>query len=356
MKSAVIDNRNVKIIDTNVPKVGKKDVLVKMRSCGICGSDVEKVFGNYGMKSSRIGHEPAGEIISIGDEIQDFKIGDRVFIHHHVPCYSCYYCYHDDFTMCERYQSSNIEPNGLSEYILVPDWNISKGGLVKLPENINYEQAALIEPIACCIRSLNKLNIANGDKIAILGAGPTGLMHMILSKLFGISQVILSDINDFRLDFAKKINPDVTTINLGSIDKNEFYNTVLMQTDGMGADISIICTSSLNAFIDAVTITRKGGTVSLFGVPAKGSDLKIDLNLVYSKEIKIIPSYATSEKEISQAINLIRNKVIDIENIITHKFDLSESLNALNHAHKGKDSMKVIIKSGQEQEQEEKIR
>ncbi len=350
MKSAIIDNRNVKIIDTNVPKIGNRDILVKMRSCGICGSDVEKVFGNYGMKSSRIGHEPAGEIISIGDEIQDFKIGDRVFIHHHVPCYSCYYCYHDDFTMCEKYQLSNIEPNGLSEYILVPNWNISRGGLVKLPDNINYEQAALIEPIACCIRSLNKLNISKGDKVAILGAGPTGLMHMILSTYFGISQVILVDVNEFRLNFAKKIKPNVTTINLDEIDKKDFYNTVLLQTDMRGVDISIICTSNLNAFADALNITRKGGTISLFGVPSKGSDLKIDLNLVYSKELKIIPSYATSEKEINQTINMLRDKVIDIENIITHKFNLSESFNALEYAHQGKDSMKIIIKSGEGQE------
>ncbi|MDQ4072889.1 MAG: zinc-binding dehydrogenase, partial [Thermoproteota archaeon] len=228
--------------------------------------------------------------------------------------------------------------------------NISRGGLVKLPDNINFEQAALIEPIACCIRSLNKLNIVKGDKVAILGAGPTGLMHMILSTHFGISQVILADVNKFRLDFAKKIKPNATTINLDTIDKKDFYNTILLQTDMMGVDISIICTSNLNAFSDALKITRKGGTISLFGVPSKGSDLKIDLNLVYSKEIKIIPSYATSEKEINQTINLLTDKVIEVENIITHKFSLSESFNALEYAHQGKDSMKIIIKSGEGQE------
>ena len=152
MKTAVVDNKSVKIVNREIPKVNQNDVLVKMKTCGICGSDLEKVFGKYGMNSTRIGHEPAGEVIEIGENVKDFKIKDRVFIHHHVPCYSCHYCYNEDFTMCEKYQTSNIEPSGLAEYILVPEWNVLRGGLVKLPDNINFNQAALIEPIACCIR------------------------------------------------------------------------------------------------------------------------------------------------------------------------------------------------------------
>ena len=345
MKTAILDNKIVKIVNRDLPKVGKNDVLVRMKTCGICGSDLEKIFGNYGMRSSKIGHEPAGEITEVGENVKAFGTGERVFIHHHVACYACHYCYNDDFTMCEKYQSSNIEPSGLSEYILVPEWNVLRGGLVKLPDKVNFNQAALIEPIACCLRSINKLNLKKADKIAIFGAGPTGLIHMILAKLFGASKIVIVDINEFRLNFAKKMDPGITTINLKDNDANDFSKKVFSSIGQMGSDISIISTSNLDAFVKSLKITRKGGTVSLFGVPSKDSDLRIDLNLIYSKELKIIPSYATSEKEIHQTITLLENNIIDIEPLITHKFSLSESSDALEHAHKAKDSMKIIITS-----------
>ncbi len=346
MKTVVIDNKSVKIINTELPKVNKNDVLVKMKSCGICGSDLEKVFGKYGMISSRIGHEPTGEIIEIGEGVKNFRIKDRVFIHHHVPCYSCHYCYNEDFTMCEKYQSSNIEPSGLSEYILVPEWNVLRGGLVKLPDNINFNQAALIEPIACCIRSLNKLNMKKADKIAIFGAGPAGLIHMTLAKHFGASKIILIDINEFRLNFAKNIDSNISTIDLKNIPENvEFDKIVFSLIGNTGVDISIISTSNLDALVHSLKITRSGGTISLFGVPSKDSDLKIDFNLIYSKELKIIPSYAASEKEIHQTISLLTNNILDIEPLITHKFILDDSFKALNYAYRAKDAMKIIITS-----------
>jgi len=345
MKTAVLDDNTVKIIDIKMPIVNKNDVLVKMKSCGICGSDLEKVFGSYGMKSSKIGHEPAGEIIAVGENIKKFKKNDRVFIHHHVPCYSCHYCYNDDYTMCERYQSSNIEPSGLSEYILVPEWNVLRGGLVKLPDNVHFDNAALIEPIACCLRSLNKINVKKADQIAIFGAGPTGLIHMILTRYFGVSKIIMIDLNDFRLNYAKKIDPNIIPINIQKMDKQVFEKLVFSENDDMGVDISIISTSSLQAFIQSLNITRKGGTISIFGVPPKDSDVKIDLNLVYAKELKIIPSYAASEKEIHQTISLLKNNVIDFELLITHRFDLNDSFEALKCAHNAKDAMKIIVVS-----------
>jgi L-iditol 2-dehydrogenase len=343
MKAAVVVNNRVELRDLNLPKVGNNEVLIRMRSCGICGSDLEKVFGKYGMKSSRIGHEPAGEIVKLGADIKDYKKGDRVFIHHHVPCYSCHYCYNDDFTMCEKYQSSNIDPCGLSEYILVPQWNLSKGGLIRLPENVNFNQAALIEPIACCLRSLNKVNLKKADTIVIFGAGPTGLMHMILARFFGASKILLVDVNSFRLNFAKKFDKHVETINIADISESEFKTKSLAFLGKDGSDVSIISTSSINAFIQALIITRKGGTISLFGVPPKDTEVRIDLNMIYSKELKILPSYAASEKEIHQTISLMESNIIDFEPLITHKFPLLDSYEAFMHAHQAKDAMKIII-------------
>ena len=175
------------------------------------------------------------------------------------------------------------------------------------------------------------------DKIAIFGAGPTGLIHMILAKHFGASKIILVDINEFRLNFAKNIDSSITTINLKNNNNNQQWENIVFSNVGnIGVDMSIISTSNLDAFVRSLAITRRGGTISLFGVPPKNSDLKIDFNLIYSKELKIIPSYATTEKEIHQTIALIKNNIIDIEPLITHKFVLDDSFEALSHAHKGK--------------------
>ncbi|VFJ15410.1 alcohol dehydrogenase catalytic domain-containing protein [Candidatus Nitrosocosmicus franklandus] len=343
MKAAVLEKSKVVVKDINLPKIGKKEILIRMKACGICGSDLEKVFGRYGMKSSRIGHEPVGQVMKVGREISNFKKGDRVFVHHHVPCYSCRFCYSGDYTMCDIYQKSNIEPCGLSEFILVPELNVVKGGVVKIPDGITYEHAALIEPVACCLRSLDKIDIKKSDSISIFGAGPTGLMHLILLKCSGVSKIIVVDVNDFRLDFAKRIDPNITTIDVGAMDDEHFQKKMESIVGKDGVDKSIICTSSKSAFINSLEITRRGGTISLFGVPPKDKGYDIDLNKIYSKELKIIPSYATSEKEIHQVIRLMENDIINLEPLITHKFSLAESEKAFLCAHKGNDSMKIII-------------
>ena len=152
MKAVIVnDNSTIKIEDIENPELGSNDILVKMAACGICGSDVEKVFGKYGQPSMKLGHEPAGVILKIGNSVNDFKIGDRVFTHHHVPCYSetCHECSHGNETMCPKYYQSNLNPCGLADEYVVPEWNVKHGGVLKIPDSMSFEEAALIEPLAC---------------------------------------------------------------------------------------------------------------------------------------------------------------------------------------------------------------
>ena len=158
MLTVKVVDKKITLVESELPKVNEDEMLVRMQSCGICGSDLEKVYGNYGMRSLRVGHEPAGVVIKVGKNLKKFQEGDRVFVHHHVSCYSCRYCLQGNYTMCNNYQSSNIDPCGLSEEFIVPKWNIEHGGVLKLPESISYDEAALIEPFACCIRGLNKIS------------------------------------------------------------------------------------------------------------------------------------------------------------------------------------------------------
>ena len=341
MKAAVIkSNSNIEIKNMENQSVGPGDILVKMRACGICGSDVEKVFGKYGQPSMRLGHEPAGIITEVGSEISNFSVGDRVFTHHHVACYSedCHECNHGNETMCKKYYESNLEPCGLADEYIVPAWNVKNGGVLKIPDNMSFEEAAMIEPLACCIRAWNKFTHKNNDSVAILGIGPTGIMHALLAKLYGFEKIFCLDLNEFRLDFAKKF--ETTTINSGNTNALE---QIKSETANQGVDVVIVSTSSLNALKDAVSFVRKGGTIVMFGVPSKGANVELDMSEVYSKGLTIVNSYAASDFDTKEAVEKISSNQINVSQLITHKYNLEECQQAFVHAKSGDNAMKIII-------------
>ena len=341
MKAAVVtSNSNIEIKNIENQSVGPGDILVKMRACGICGSDVEKVFGKYGQPSMRLGHEPAGIITQVGQEVSNFVVGDRVFTHHHVACYSddCHECSHGNETMCKKYYESNLEPCGLADEYIVPEWNVKHGGVIKIPDSMSFEEAAMIEPLACCIRAWNKFTYKNNDSVAILGIGPTGIMHALLAKLYGFEKIFCLDLNEFRLDFAKKF--ETTTINSGNINALE---QIKSETANQGVDVVIVATSSLNALKDAVSFVRKGGTIVMFGVPSKGANIELDMSEIYSKGLTIVNSYAASDFDTKEAVEKISNKQINVSQLITHKYNLEECQQAFVHAKSGDNAMKIII-------------
>jgi len=341
MDAAIVkSNSNVEIKNVEKPRVGPGDILVKMRACGICGSDVEKVFGKYGQPSMRLGHEPAGIITEVGSEVSNFVVGDHVFTHHHVACYSdnCHECSHGNETMCKKYYESNLEPCGLADEYIVPEWNVKHGGVLKIPDSMSFEEAAMIEPLACCIRAWQKSRIMNGDSVAILGIGPTGIMHAMLAKLYGFGKIFCLDLNEFRLDFAKKF--EATTIHSGNTNALE---QIKSETANQGVDVVIVATSSLNALKDAVNFVRKGGTIVMFGVPSKGAIIDLDMSEIYSKGITIVNSYAASDFDTKEALEKISNKQINVSQLITHKYNLQECQEAFVHAKSGDNAMKIII-------------
>jgi len=341
MDAAIVkSNSNVEIKNVEKPRIGPGDILVKMRACGICGSDVEKVFGKYGQPSMRLGHEPAGIITEVGSEVSNFVVGDHVFTHHHVACYSddCHECSHGNETMCKKYYESNLEPCGLADEYIVPEWNVKHGGVLKIPDSMSFEEAAMIEPLACCIRAWQKSRIMNGDSVAILGIGPTGIMHAMLAKLYGFGKIFCLDLNEFRLDFAKKF--EATTIHSGNTNALE---QIKSETANQGVDVVIVATSSLNALKDAVNFVRKGGTIVMFGVPSKGANVELDMSELYSKGITIVNSYAASDFDTKEALEKISNKQINVSQLITHKYNLQECQEAFVHAKSGDNAMKIII-------------
>ena len=340
MKTASVKEPSVISVDeTKSPDLGDGDILVKMEACGICGSDLEKVFGQYGQPSMRLGHEPAGIVLEVGPGVTEFKKGDRVFTHHHVPCYDCHFCKHGNETMCQKYYETNLSPCGLSEECVVPEWNVSHGGVLKISDSLTFEEAAMIEPLACCVRAWSKYSYHQGDSAAIFGVGPTGMMHVMIAQAKKFSKIFCFDVNDFRLNFAKKFN---VTDSINSTDENRTQK-ILDHTENRGVDVAIVATSSLKALADAIDMVRKGGTVMMFGVPSKGAKMDLDMNKIYSKEITLVTSYAASDKDTAEALSLIESSQIDVKQLITHTYSISDSQKAFDHARSGENAMKIII-------------
>ena len=340
MKAAFVkDSSSVVVEDVEKPILGTGDVLVKMHACGICGSDLEKVFGKYSQPSTRLGHEPSGTIEKVGENVTDFKKGDRVFVHHHVPCYSCHFCLHGNETMCEKYSETNLSPCGLAEEFIVPQWNVNHGGILKIPDSMSFEEAAMIEPLACCIRAWDKFLFQKGDSAAIFGVGATGMMHVMLSIVHEFDKIFCIDVNEFRLEFAKKFN--ITDAIKSSVP--DIKQKILDQTDNRGVDVAIVATGSLQALSSAIDLVRKGGTVVMFGVPSKDAMINLNMSVIYSKEITMISSYAASDSDTKAALELIQSSKIDVKKLITHRYNIKDSPKAFEHAHHGVDSMKIII-------------
>lgn len=340
MKTAFVKGPSViSINETEKPVLNSGEILVQMNACGICGSDLEKVFGEYGQPSMRLGHEPAGIIVDVGSNVTAFKKGDRVFTHHHVPCYSCHLCNHGNETMCPKYYETNLSPCGLSEEYVVPQWNVDHGGVLKIPDSMSFEEAAMIEPLACCVRAWTKYSYREGDSVAIFGVGPTGMMHVMLAKSKKFSKIFCFDVNEFRLNFAKKFN---VTDSINSMDEKR-KEKILEYTGGLGVDVAIVATSSLKALEDAIDMVRKGGAVMMFGVPSKDSKLNLDMNKIYSKEITLVTSYAASDNDTKEALGLIDSSKIDVKQLVTHTYTISDSQKAFDHAKSGDNAMKIII-------------
>ncbi|KAF6244206.1 zinc-dependent dehydrogenase [Nitrosopumilus sp. b2] len=340
MKTASVKEPSViSVSETDNPSLGPGDILVQMHACGICGSDLEKVFGQYGQPSMRLGHEPAGIVLDVGSNVTEFKKGDRVFTHHHVPCYDCHFCYHGNETMCKKYYETNLFPCGLSEQYVVPAWNVSHGGVLKISDSTSFEEAAMIEPLACCVRAWTKFHYQEGDSTAIFGIGPTGMMHVMLAHAKKFSKIFCFDVNNFRLDFAKKFN---ITESIHSTDDTR-KQKILEHTDGRGVDVAIVATSSLKALEDAIDMVRKGGSVMMFGVPSKGATMDLDMSKIYSKEITLVTSYAASDSDTKEALNLIESSQIDVKQLITHTYPIIDTQKAFDHARSGENAMKIII-------------
>jgi L-iditol 2-dehydrogenase len=328
---------DIRIEEAATPDIGDSEALVEMKACGICGSDL---MDWYLKKRAPLvlGHEPAGIISKKGRNARNFDVGDRVFVHHHVACLTCHYCRHGDYTLCAQFHETNIKPGGFAEYFKVPAPNLQIDTL-RIPESLSFEEATLIEPVGCCIRALEKCNLQLGDSVAIIGAGTTGIIHTALSKIFGATTTIVSDLLDFRLKAAKKFGADVTV----DPKDEDLTGIVRAETADRGADVAIVTAPSLEAYRAGLDVCRKGGKLCVFGPTDPNKYLQVSPNELFFSEVQIISSYSTSHLETRTALELIQSGRIKVKDLITHRFKLAETAKAFQTAQECKESLKVIV-------------
>lgn len=337
MKAALIEAPGkLRITDVPKPEPAEGEVLVKLRCCGVCGTDIEKVNG-HGITSSIVGHEEVGEVAALGRGVKGLVVGDRVFAHHHVPCGSCELCRKGEGTLCSEYSKHNLAPCGLAEYFIVPKYNVDRGAVLKLPDSLNFEQASLIEPLACCIRGLERANAKAVSSALIYGAGPIGLMHLKLLKSYGRKTVIVADVSEYRLGLAADMGAEGTF----NVSNSSERDDVLGFLKG-GPELVVLATGSSAALEDGLSLVAKGGTVLLFGAPKKDSKASIDTAHFFLNGTKLVTSYAATETETAEAMKLLSSASIDVTDLITHRFPLAQTEEAFSVAGEQK-CMKALI-------------
>jgi L-iditol 2-dehydrogenase len=330
------NNKDIRIEEVPVPEIGRDEILVKVLASGVCGSDVMEW---YRIKKAPLvlGHEITGEIVSLGENVDQYKKGDRVFVSHHVPCNTCRYCLNGYHTVCETLHSTNFDPGGYAEYLRVPAINVDRGVFL-LPEEMSYEDGSFIEPLACVIRGQRFARFQSGSTVLVMGSGISGILHIALAHSMGAGRVIATDINDLRLESALRFGADVA-FNA----KNDISSNLLQANENRKADLVIICTGALSAFTQALQLVDRGGTVLFFAPTEPGVDIPLPVNDFWRNGITLIPSYGASPRDISEAMNLIRARKVPVHDMITHRFSLAESGQAFQLVAEAADSIKVII-------------
>ncbi len=330
------NNKDIRIEDLPKPRISTDEILVKVIASGICGSDVMEWYRVK--KAPRIlGHEISGEIEEVGKNVNQYKVGDRVFVSHHVPCNECRYCRAGFHTVCDTLKSTNFDPGGFAQFIRVPEINVRFGTFI-LPDEVSFDQGTFIEPLGCVIRGQRFADVKKGHTVLVIGSGISGLLHIQLAKAKGAAKVIATDIDEYRLDAAKRFGADVV------INANDDVPAIVKEAnDGRLADVVIVCTAALEAFDQAFKSVDRAGILLLFAPTAPETRVPLPLFDIYFKGVKIVFSYAAVTQDIEEAIDLLKNKEINVNDMITHRFGLSNIQKGFDLVARADKSIKVII-------------
>ncbi len=344
MQAAVYRGRNdIRLESVSVPEIGPGELLIRVHTCGICGTDLKKITTGSHSAPRIFGHEMAGYVAAVGSDVDKFQVGDRVLAFHHIPCGDCYYCKRKTFAQCPQYKrvgcTAGFEPSGggFAEYVRVMDW-IVRRGVVPIPDDVSFEQACFAEPVNTCMKAIQLLGIGARDVVLVIGQGPIGIMLALLARRTG-AQVITSDLYFPRLTIAQSFGLSQTI----DASRNDTLAVTRALTEGRGANAVVLAVPGTSLVRMAMDAACPGGKVLLFAQTVHG-EVVIDPAAVCVDEKTLLGSYSASIDLQDEAVNFVFHREMDLERLITHRFPLSQAVEALNlAAHPQPDSMKLVI-------------
>jgi L-iditol 2-dehydrogenase len=284
-----------------------------------------------------LGHEITAEVVEVGAGVSDYKLGDRVFSTHHVPCGTCRYCCSGHQSVCDLLRTTNFEPGGFAEYIRVPKINVELGTL-PIPDSMTFDEGSFIEPLACVVRAQRFARLRAGQTVLVIGSGISGLLHIQLARARGAERIIATDISEFRLNAAKQFGADAAIHGSADVPAK-----LLELNDGRLADVVIVCTGALPAAQQATKSIDRGGTLLFFAPTGAGVDVPIPLFDFWRDEINVVTSYAGSGEDLKESLQLIRDHKVRVADMVTHRLPLAETGVGFQLTARGQDSIKVII-------------
>jgi len=338
MRAAVYyKNSDVRLEERPKPQIGPGELLVEVIACGICGTDVLEW---YRVKKAPIvlGHEMAGVIAEIGEGVKNYRVGDRIFVTHHVPCNTCRYCLAGNHTVCETLHTTNYFPGAFSEYIRIPQINVDRGTFM-LPDEMSLDEGTFVEPLGCVVRGQRTAHFKAGQTVLVMGSGLSGLLHILLARASGAGRIIATDISPYKLEVAGKLGADHVIS-----AKDDVPARVKELNEKRGADLVLVCTGAFPAFLQALKSVDRAGTVVCFATTEPGVDLPIPINEFWRNSVTVMSSYAAAPYDLALAIELMRSKRVDVKPLITHHFGLADTGKGFAMMAKGEgNSLKIII-------------
>jgi L-iditol 2-dehydrogenase len=337
---------DVRLETVPVPAIGAGELLVRVHTCGVCGTDLKKIASGSHSAPRIFGHETSGVVAAVGAGVRKFEPGDRVVVFHHIPCRTCYYCRHKTFAQCPTYKkvgcTAGFEPSGggFSEYVRVMDWIVEQG-TVKIPDGVSFEQACFVEPVNTCMKGIEALRLEPGETVLAIGQGPIGIILSVLARRAGAT-VITSDLYPERLRIAKSLGFEHTI----DASQNDTVRAARERTEGRGADAVILAVGSNSLIRPAMEAVRPGGRVLLFAQTQHGEAV-VDPAAICVDEKALVGSYSASVDLQEESVRFVMNREMDLERLISHRFALQEGARGLElAAHPQPGSMKIVIQPG----------
>jgi L-iditol 2-dehydrogenase len=332
-------NADVRLQEMPRPEAGPGEVLIRIRASGLCGSDVMEWYRRDKVPLV-LGHEIAGEVAAVGDGVEAIRVGDRVSASHHVPCLVCRHCLAGHETACDTIRSTTFHPGGFAEYVLMPAYNVDRGGVYPIPDGVSYDEGTFAEPLACVLRGQDRVRMSAGRSVLVIGSGISGLLHIAAARALGAGRILATDIEPSRLEAARRFGAE-TTLPATAADLPELVREA---NDGRLCDRVIVTAGAVPAILQGLECTERGGTTLLFAPTDPDLTVPLDVNAFFWRcDRTITTTYAGTPADHLLALEMIRAGRIPVAEMITHRFPLEEASEAFRLVAEGRESIKVLL-------------